>query len=400
MFTFTFTFMLIQQSLTAYVACCLVPLDKSPGVRPIGIGEVARRIIGKSIAKTIGKEIREAAGPLQTCAGHLSGCEAAVHAMHEVFDDQKTEGVILVDATNAFNRLNRQTALLNSQYLCPALSKTLINTYRDSSQLFISGEVIPSQEGSTQGDPLAMAMYAVATTPLIQRLSDDDIKQIWFADDASAAGRLIHIKKWWDMISKIGPEYGYYPNPNKTSIVVKEEHLEQAKNLFRGTELTITSEGKRHLGSAIGSHSFVEYYTKKKSTQWKAELERLSEIAQTQPQAAYAALTHGLLSKWTYLARTTPDIKALLEPLEEVIRHKLLPALTGEEAFSDPIRDLMALPARLGGMGVFDPSKRSTNHYLNSKSITAPLTTLILQQSATCSQETERTQIDVGMFTK
>ncbi len=104
-----------------------------------------------------------------------------------------------------------------------------------------------------------MAMYAVATTPLIQRLSDDDIKQIWFADDASAASRLIHIKKWWDMISKIGPEYGYYPNPNKTSIVVKEEHLEQAKNLFRETELTITSEGKRHLGSAIGPHSFVEY---------------------------------------------------------------------------------------------------------------------------------------------
>lgn len=84
-------------------------------LRPVGIGKVTRRIIGTSIAKTIGKEIREAAGPLQTCAGHLSGCEAAVHAMHEVFDEQKTEGVILVDATNAFNRLNRQTALLNTQ---------------------------------------------------------------------------------------------------------------------------------------------------------------------------------------------------------------------------------------------------------------------------------------------
>ncbi len=96
------------------------------------------------------------------------------------------------------------------------------------------------------------------------------------------------------------------------------------------------------------------------------------------------------MSKWTYLGRTTLDIKALLEPLEEVFRHKLLPALTGEEAFSDPICDLIALPARLGGMEVFDPSKRSTNQYLNSKSITAPLTTLILQQSATCSPETER----------
>ncbi len=31
--------------LSAYVACRLIPLNKDPGVRPIGIGEVARRII-------------------------------------------------------------------------------------------------------------------------------------------------------------------------------------------------------------------------------------------------------------------------------------------------------------------------------------------------------------------
>ena len=36
-------------SLTAFVAYCLIALDKCPGVRPIGIGEVARRIIGKAI---------------------------------------------------------------------------------------------------------------------------------------------------------------------------------------------------------------------------------------------------------------------------------------------------------------------------------------------------------------
>ena len=36
-------------ALEAYVACRLIPLDKQPGVRPIGIGEVVRRIIGKAI---------------------------------------------------------------------------------------------------------------------------------------------------------------------------------------------------------------------------------------------------------------------------------------------------------------------------------------------------------------
>ena len=111
------------------VACQLIALDKCPAIRPIGIGEVARRIIGKTIVRTI-NEIQEATDPLQTCAGHLSGCEAAVHAMHQVFVDDDAEGVILVDATNAFNCLNRQTALLNIKHLCPTLSKVLTNTYR------------------------------------------------------------------------------------------------------------------------------------------------------------------------------------------------------------------------------------------------------------------------------
>jgi hypothetical protein len=68
----------------------------------------------------------------------------------------------------------------------------------------------------------------------------------------------------------------------------------------------ISQEGKRHLGSPIGTRSFVENYVEEKVSTWKEELERLSDIAMSQPQAAYAAFTHGFKRKWTYLARTTP----------------------------------------------------------------------------------------------
>ena len=238
-------------TLTAFVACRLIPLDKCPGVRPIGIGEVARQIIGKVIAKTISNDIQEATGPLQTCAGHLSGCEAAVHAMHQVFESTEAEGVILVDASNAFNCLNRQTALLNIKNLCPSLVKVLINTYREKGQLFIDGESILSQEGTTQGDPLAMAMYAVAITPLIHHLAEENIKHMWFADDASAGGKLEYLRKWWDNLSQIGQ----YPNASKTWLIVKEGKCDEAKEFFQGPGVAITSEGKRHLGSAIGSQS-------------------------------------------------------------------------------------------------------------------------------------------------
>ena len=146
--------------------------------------------IGRAIAKILSDDIQMAAGPLQLCAGHQSGCESAVHAMRQVFESSVTEAIILVDATNAFNSLNRQTALRNIRHLCPALSKVLINTYWDDVRLYINGETMLSQEGTTQGDPFAMAMYAIAVNPLIHRLKQDTTKQIWFADDATAGGKL------------------------------------------------------------------------------------------------------------------------------------------------------------------------------------------------------------------
>ena len=69
---------------------------------------MARCINGRAIVNTITEDIQAAAGPLQVCAGQLSGCQAAVHvhAMHRVFESPETEAMILVDAANALNSSN------------------------------------------------------------------------------------------------------------------------------------------------------------------------------------------------------------------------------------------------------------------------------------------------------
>ena len=135
------------------------------------------------------------------CGGQISGIEAAVHTVRTTFDLDDTEAVLLVDATNAFNSLNRQVALHNIRRLCPSLATILINTYRAPTELFVDGDTLFSQEGTTQGDPLAMPMFALATIPFIKKLKGPS-KQIWYADDAAAIGKLADLRAWWDHLTR------------------------------------------------------------------------------------------------------------------------------------------------------------------------------------------------------
>ena len=108
---------------------------------------------------TLRDDILDVMGTLQLCAGQTAGCEAAIHAVHHMFNDNECEAVLLVDATNAFNCLDCQTAMRNIWTLCPLFATPVINIYRQKIDLFVGGEVLESKEGTTQGDPLAMAIY-------------------------------------------------------------------------------------------------------------------------------------------------------------------------------------------------------------------------------------------------
>ena len=44
--------------LSPFVACRLIALDKNPGVRPIGVCEVVRRIVAKAILSIIREDIK------------------------------------------------------------------------------------------------------------------------------------------------------------------------------------------------------------------------------------------------------------------------------------------------------------------------------------------------------
>ena len=129
------------------------------------------------------------------------------------------------------------------------------------------------------------------------------------------------------------------------------------------------------------------------SNQWTGELKLLSEIAITQPHAAYAAYTHGFSSRWSYLSRTLPNISNFFQPIENIIRSVFIPTVTGQPPPNDTYRDTFALPTRLGGLGLCNPVRQSDLEFSASQSISGPLMDSILQQKSDYSFECMEAQL-------
>ena len=89
----------------------------------------------------------------------------------------------------------------------------------------------------------------------------------------------------------------------------------------------------------------------------------------------------GLKHRWTYFLITLSDIQDLLEPLESALSKVLIPAIT-QHKFSQLLdRDILALPVRLGGLGMTNPCLEANFEQSFSVKVTIPLVRQIVAQS-------------------
>ena len=187
-----------------------------------------------------------------------------------------------------------------------------------------------------------MSMYAIGLTPLLSTLQMNEILQVAFVDDITGAGRLKPLNIWWDAIIKHDPLLGYHVEESKSWLVVKEENLDTAKEIFDGSHIKITFNGRKHLDTTIGDDVTIKSFIETKVDDWVAELNQLQEIA-TQPHLAFAAFIHGLRHCYVYIMRTTPKIYERLKPLDKAIDEFIKTLFQGHE-FNTVDRQLLSLP--------------------------------------------------------
>ena len=107
----------------------MIPLDKNPSLKPIGVGEVLRRIAGNAVMMLCQKDIIKTAGSLQLNAGQDAGAETAIHAMRDIFVDVVVDALLLIDSENAFSSINFEVILLNFEFICPIISIHIVSFY-------------------------------------------------------------------------------------------------------------------------------------------------------------------------------------------------------------------------------------------------------------------------------
>ena len=392
----------------------LVALDKQPGVRPLGIGESWLRCVSKCVLRECGKEGKAACGSTQLCAGLEAGIEGAIHAVRkkaaaerswnfegwEIDDDlwrsaaadgevppweqddatAETEPLTdmdgedeldplmksLADADNGFNALGRMNMLWVVRHKWARGARYAFNLYRHDARLMVRGPVgtapkfILSREGVTQGCPLGMILYGVALLPLAEdlRVAFPGALQPWYADDFAMVARASVCAGIYGRLCRIGPSVGYFASPPKSWGICPRRHQEAAQRIFQEAGLQLKwSRGQRYVGGFVGSIAMRDRWLSPMVKEWVAGVERLAAVATKFPQSAYFGLTQCLQAEWQYLCRVEPDVGPFLQPVEDALRLKFIPALFGglDGPINDEFRQLLGNRVKQGGIAVANP---------------------------------------------
>ncbi len=139
--------------------------------------------------------------------------------------------------------------------------------------------------------------------------------------------------------------------------------------------------GQRFLGGFIGDADTQKYFTQQKVSAWSKSVEKLAEVATTQPQAAFAALTKSLQFEWAFFQRVTNTNTEDFAPLEAAIRECFLPTMLGFEV-SATDRILYSLPTRTGGLGIRNPTETGPKAFETSLSATKLISEAIIHKDS------------------
>lgn len=354
----------------------LIPLPKKDsGIRPIAIGNVWRRLTAKVVLKSMLPKSLSLLKPQQLGVGISGGAEHICHAVRLKLNENQNDpkfAILQVDFKNAFNRISRPAFLQVIKSKFPQFWKFLSCCYLDPPSLFVYGrgddtDVIKSENGVQQGDPLGPLLFSLVIDILVKKISSNfpNLLNLWYLDDGHILGDINTLPSVIKLIQVEGENLGLSMNLEKSKLFFPAlNQNNDLLSLFPPT-LPVVDEGISVLGVPIGGLDFInDSYTSKlkKTSESLGKLVKLDD-----PQVAFKLVSGCLsLSSVNYFLRCSPPSLTLnLSKSYDSLVLSALSSILGTPFSKTQIQQI-ELPMKLSGLGIRSAVKHRDAAFISS----------------------------------
>ena len=256
----------------------LTALQKEDGgVRGIVAGDIFRRIVARTIAQQIGKEVEEATSPYQFALSTRAGTECVGHALQAKTALNKRNTILSIDGVGAFDNI-RRLAMLRKLLSLPkarAILPFVLLFYGDPSTYFWEDDkgechFIYQGEGGEQGDVLMSLLYALGQHGALDAVNsqlepDEDI--YGFLDDIYVVCQPERVVDVYGILkTELKRHAGIDIHTGKTKVwnsgSFRPDRVETlGEHAWRGDrDLPTKEQGIKILGCPIGHNDYVLHF--------------------------------------------------------------------------------------------------------------------------------------------
>jgi len=350
-FLTTLTGMVGQGSAPGQSMLCasrLTPLlKKDGGLRPIAVGDLLYRLVTKVLLRHHFKP--DWLLPTQFGVGTKGGVEPVIRTIQRAINgdlDQPYTTLTSLDFSNAFNTVDRTDIALALKEYAPSLYRTAKWAYNSPTDLVLGDNILKSSTGVRQGDPLGPVLFSLAIRPTLERLS-------------LSLGPDQLVLSYLDDINILSSSTQPLSTLNQVTAILDNQASSLRLNRTKCTEMTLDTikrEGLSILGSRIGSTNAQASFLDAKVDCLLGQVKNLGSLPH---QHALLLLRQCLQQDLRHLQRSLASdtkIKAAWAKLDlgllNEVRRLRGRVSNREGDRSDIENSLMALPVRLGGMGI------------------------------------------------